>query len=222
MKKQNLIIGTLCAIFFGATLNVNAQFELGRKMVGLNMMYNSTEDAKGGTPNPDKNSASIINPKFEYFFKQNTSFGVGFLLLNGSSERDGLNGKINEKMSGLGLLIGSRIYSASDSRFRFYANPQLGFLSMNQESEEFFGSVSQSKSTSKSTNLSATLGGGFTYMLNNHWGLDLGIGNLISFTSTNTESKQDGSADTDIRKSLNFSMAPLDLGSFSFGINYFF
>ena len=69
MKKQNLIIGTLCAIFFGATLNVNAQFELGRKMVGLNMMYNSTEDAKGGTPNPDKNSASIINPKFEYFFK---------------------------------------------------------------------------------------------------------------------------------------------------------
>ncbi len=71
--------------------------------------------------------------------------------MNGSSERDGFSGKTKEKLSGLGLLIGSRIYSASDGRFRFYANPQLGFSSMNQESEEFLGSVSQSKSTLKST-----------------------------------------------------------------------
>jgi hypothetical protein len=222
MKKQNLIIGTLCAIFFGATSNVNAQFDLGRKMVGLNMMYKSTEDIMGGSSNTDKNSLSIINPKFEYFFKQNISFGVGFLLINGSSERDGFSGKTKEKMSGLGLLIGSRIYSTSDSRFRFYANPQLGFSSMNQESEDFNGTVSQRKSTSKATNISATLGGGFTYMLNNHWGLDLGIGDLISFTSNTTEKKQDGSPDTDVSKSLDFSMAPIGLGSFNFGINYFF
>ena len=78
------------------------------------------------------------------------------------------------------------------------------------------------KQTMKSTDLGLIVGGGFTYMLSKNWGLDLGIGNLAALTSSNMEIKTEGVADPQTNKSVDFSFAPIDLGSFSFGLNYFF
>ena len=66
------------------------------------------------------------------------------------------------------------------------------------------------------------VGGGFTYMLSENWGLDLGIGNLAAVTSSSMEVKTEGIADPDTQKSLDFTLTPLDLGTFTFGVNYFF
>lgn len=224
MKKQKLMTMAICALFFGAAANVNAQFEAGRKMIGLNMSYNSMEDVSGGSGsvNSRKSTDLQVIPQFNYFFKNNISLGIGIAIMNSSSEDESTwGGKSKTKTSGFGLMIGSRIYSNNDHKLKFFANPQIAYMSRSGEREDL-SSTPGPKQTMKSTDLGLGIGGGFTYMLSPNWGLDLGIGNLAALTSSNMEVKTDGVAEPQTSKSLDLSIAPLDLGSFTFGINYFF
>ena len=224
MKKQKLMTMAICAFFFSAAVNVNAQFEAGRKMIGLNMSYNSEEDVSvGSTSNNTRKSTDMqLSPQFNYFFNNNISLGIGIAILNSSIEDESAwGGKSKTTTSGFGLMVGSRIYANNDHKLRFYANPQIGLVSISGEKEDL-SSTPDPKQTMKSTNMGLMVGGGFTYMLSKNWGLDLGIGNLASITSSSMEVKTAGIADPDTQKSLDFKLTPLDLGSVAFGINYFF
>ncbi len=223
MKKQNLMTMAICALFFSAAVNVNAQFEAGRKMIGLNMSYNSFEDASGGSSsiNNRKSSEMQLLPQFHYFFNNNISLGLGVVMMNSTNELESSWGKSKSKTSGMGFVVGSRIYSNNDHKLRFYANPQIGLMMGSGENEDLSNNPGP-KQTMKSTDLGLIVGGGFTYMLSKNWGLDLGIGNLAALTSSEMEIKTEGVADPQTNKSVDFSFAPIDLGSFTFGLNYFF
>ena len=223
MKKQNLMTMAICALFFSAVGNVEAQFEAGRKMIGLNMTYSSSENASGGSgsTNNRKTSDMVMIPQFNYFFNNNVSLGLGVIILNSKDESESAWGKSKSTTSGLGFLVGSRIYANNDHKLRFYANPQVGLMMGSGESEDLSSNPGP-KETMKSTDLGLMLGGGFTYMLSKNWGLDLGIGNLAALTSSDLEIKTEGVAEVDTRKSVDFTFAPIDLSTFTFGLNYFF
>lgn len=223
MKKQKLMTMAICALFFGAAANVNAQFEAGRKMIGLNMSYSSSEVTipNSSSNNTSKSTDMQVSPQFNYFFNNNISLGLTVMILNSTDENQSTWGKSKTKNSGFGFMVGSRIYSNNDHKLRFFANPQIGLMNMSGETEDLSSNPSP-KQTMKSTNLGLIVGGGFTYMLSSNWGLDLGIGNLAALTSTNMEIKREGVSESETRKSLDLTIAPLDLGSFTFGINYFF
>ena len=215
----------MLTFMISSSVKLNAQFEAGRKMIGLNMSYNSEEDVSvGSTSNNTRKSTDMqLSPQFNYFFNNNISLGIGIAILNSSIEDEFAGGgKSKTTTSGFGLMVGSRIYANNDHKLRFYANPQIGFMSTSGEKEVWFFSTPGPKQTMKSTNMGLMVGGGFTYMLSKNWGLDLGIGNLASITSSSMEVKTEGIADPDTQKSLDFKLTPLDLGSVAFGINYFF
>lgn len=69
MKKQKLMTMAICALFFGAAANVNAQFEAGRKMIGLNMSYSSSEVTipNSSSNNTSKSTDMQVSPQFNYF-----------------------------------------------------------------------------------------------------------------------------------------------------------
>ena len=223
MKKQKLMTMAICALFFGAAANVNAQFEAGRKMIGLNMSYSSSEVTipNSSSNNTSKNTDMQVSPQFNYFFNNNISLGLTVMILNSTDENQSTWGKSKTKTSGLGFMVGSRIYSNNDHKLRFFANPQIGLMNMSGETEDL-SSTPGPKQTMKSTDLGLMLGGGFTYMLSPNWGLDLGIGNLAALTSSTMEVRTEGDNNAQTSKTLDFAIAPLDLGSFTFGINYFF
>lgn len=224
MKKQKLMTMAIFALFFGAAANVNAQFEAGRRMIGLNMTYSSSEDVDESSSviYTRKSTNLSLSPQFNYFFNHNISFGIGIAILNSSNETDYQNvSNTKSKTSGFGLIIGSRIYSNNDHKLRFFANPQIDFLSRSGEREEI-SQFPDPKQTMKSTDIGLGIGGGFTYMLSPNWGLDLGIGNLAALTSSTMEVRTEGDNNAQTSKTLDFAIAPLDLGSFTFGINYFF
>lgn len=223
MKKQKLMTMAICTFFFSAAVNVNAQFEAGRKMIGLNMTYSSSENVTPGSSinNTRKNTDMQVSPQFSYFFNNNISLGLAVMILNSTNESASSWGKSKTKNSGMGFMVGSRIYSSNDHKLRFFANPQIGLMMQSGETEDLSNNPDP-KQTMNSTDLGLILGGGFTYMFSPNWGLDFGIGNLAALTSSNMEIKTDGLTESETRKSLDLTIAPLDLGTFTFGVNYFF
>jgi outer membrane protein W len=223
MKKKNLMIVAMLTLMISSSVKLNAQFEAGRKMIGLNMSYSSFEDNSGSNAMDKRKGTSMqLSPQFNYFFNNNISFGLGVMLLN-STEEDESSwiGNSKRKTSGFGFMVGSRIYSNNDHKLRFYANPQIGLMMQSGENEDLSPNPGP-KQTMKSTNLGLIVGGGFTYMVSKNWGLDFGIGNLAALTSSDMEVKTEGVANAETSKSVDFTFAPIDLSSFTFGINYFF
>jgi outer membrane protein W len=223
MKKKNLMIVAMFTLMISSSVKLNAQFEAGRKMIGLNMSYNSMEDASGGSSslNNRKGSEMQLLPQFNYFFNNNISLGLGVVIMNSTNELESSWGKSKSKTSGMGFVVGSRIYSNNDHKLRFYANPQIGLMMLSGEKEDLSPNPDP-KQTMKSTNLGLIVGGGFTYMVSKNWGLDFGIGNLAALTSSDMEVKTEGVANAETSKSIDFTFAPIDLDSFTFGLNYFF
>ncbi len=223
MKQQKLITLAICALFFGAAEKVNAQFEAGKKMVGLTISHSSTDDAykNSGITQSRKNTNLFLLPQFQYFFKNNISIGLGVAMINSTSESELTWGKTKTKSSGFGFLVGSRIYANNDHKLRFFANPQLGLIKESGETEDLSPNPGP-KQMMTSTQKLVSIGGGFTYMINKNWGLDFGIGNLLALTASDMEVKYDGDSAFETSKAVDFSVAPLDLGSFAFAVNFFF
>ncbi len=224
MKKQKLMTLAICTLFFSTAEKVNAQFEAGKRMVGLSITHSTSDDAYNngsGGAQSRKSSNFLLYPQFQYFYKNNISLGIGVVLINSTSESELSWGKSKTKTSGYGFSVGSRIYANNDHKLRFFASPQLGLIKESGETEDLSPNPGP-KEMMTSTQKLVSVGGGFTYMINKNWGLDFGIGNLFTINSSEMEVKYEGDSSSETSKSVDFMLAPLDLSSFAFAVNYFF
>ena len=218
-KKQFvLIFGLLFAI------ELSAQFELGRKLVGLTIQNTYDEEFKYNTANStittiDKSNLFAIGGG--YFIKNNISLDFSLIAISAESEiiEPGDLQQIN--LSGIGFSFASRIYAQSENRFKFFANPGISYLPNSGKIEQFSNGMLTNTGRIESFAFVLGIGGGFTYMLNNHLGLDVSIGNLGGYTYSMNKVTQAGQITYQKQKSES-KINPITAGSFIFGVSFFF
>ena len=218
-KKQFVLIFGLLFV-----IKLSAQFELGRKLVGLTFQNTYDEEFKYTATNStvttiDKSNLFSIGGG--YFIKNNISLDLSLIVISAENEiiEPGELQQIN--LSGIGFSLGSRIYAPTEKRFKFFANPGISFLPNSGQIEQYRNGMIISSGRIESFAFVLGVGGGFTYMINNHLGLDVSIGNLAGYNYSLNKVTQAGQITYQKQKSES-KINPITEGSFIFGVNYFF
>ena len=219
VKEKLVLLLLLCL-----TTKVSSQFEVGRKLIGLTIQNTYNEEFKytglySTKTTIDKSNLFAIGGG--YFVRNNLSLDLSLISYSAENEiiEPGDIERIN--LSGIGFYLGSRVYAQSENRFRFFANPGFSFLPNSGKFSQYSNGNLSSSGKIESLALVLGVGGGFTYMVNKHFGLDISIGNLGGYNYSLNKLTQDGEVRLQTQKS-GFEINPITAGSFTFGINYFF
>lgn len=181
----------LC-ILVGVGTSVKAQLSQGTLAIGGGISYTSEKTEFSGDE-VESNSFSFT-PSIGFFASDNLIVGINGSLSTSKGYSDEFDIEVKTFNIGIGPFVRSYIPTSND-KFAFYVEGGVQYVSSKIEAVDDDGEL-------KSTGFGVNVSPGFTYFLNEHWGLDLQLQGIQYVSAKND--------DLDIKTS-----------SFTFGVDSF-
>ncbi len=214
-RKLKFLFALLIPFCF--SLNAQAQFAIGTKMLGLNLGYSSKLLQENGVIQ-NENTSTLVSPEVYFFPIENFAIGGSFLIMKQEISSMSGNLKTLEELTSKGLTLGGRIFTKGDHAFKFYVNPALVMIF--SDGQNLKGTTLES--TVRVNSGGFVLGSGFIYMVNKTMGLNFSTGPLVSFLGSSSTTVGNGNNNPVINSYSDFKIMPNGLSNLTVGFSYIF